>query len=397
MRFSGQTDTSQNGKARMITIDRISTEIVDLPTIRGHVLSMATMTVQSVVLVRMDFSDGSTGLGEGTSIGGLSYGSESPESIKSAIDCYLAPVLVGTDADNISAARNLIAKAVRGNPIARSAVEIALWDGLGKRLGVPVAQLFGGAVRQGIDVAWTLASGNSDTDIAEAEEMLETRRHRQFKLKIGKRALKDDLAHVGRIKAALGDRARLTVDVNQAWDLHTARDGLRGLEEIGVAMAEQPIDLRQRDQLKSLTDGSAIAVMADEALTGPVDAMRHAGDRAADAFAVKVAQSGGLANAAEVIAIAKAAGIGLYGGTMLESGVATAASLQLFCTVEHWAWGCELFGPLLFTDEVLAEPLVYRDFQVWLPEGPGIGVSLDEERVRRYRRGGAEPVAIVAE
>jgi len=381
----------------MNIIERISTEIIDLPTIRGHVLSMTTMTVQSIVLVRIRFSDGSTGLGEGTSIGGLSYGAESPESIRSAIDTYIAPPLLGRDGDNISAARIVIGKSARGNPIARAAVEMALWDGLARRLGVPVAQLFGGAVTDGIELAWTLASGNSERDIAEAEEMLALRRHRQFKLKIGKRPVAEDLAHVGRIRAALGDRARLTVDVNQAWDLHAARIGLKGLEEIGVAMVEQPVDARHLDQLRSLTDGFAIAVMADEALNGPVDALRHAGVRAADAFAVKVAQSGGLAAAAEVIAIARAAGIGLYGGTMLESGVATAASLQLFCTIAEWSWGCELFGPLLFTDEILTAPLEVRDFRLLLPAGPGIGVTLDEDKVAFHRRGGPAAVGMAAQ
>ena len=306
----------------MTKIESISTEIVDLPTIRGHVLSMTTMVVQSIVLVRVRFSDGSVGLGEGTSIGGLSYGSESPESIKAAIDTYIAPMLEGCDADNINHARTLIEKAVRGNPIARCAVEIALWDGLGKRLGVPVAALLGGAINTGMDVAWTLASGNSDQDIAEAEEMLARRRHRQFKLKIGKREVRDDIAHVARICSAVGDRATITVDVNQAWDMHDARWGLAGLQEIGVAMVEQPIDARMRDQLKALTDGYEIAVMADEALQGPVDALQHACDRGVDAFAVKIAQSGGLKRASEVISIAEAAGLGIYGGTCSRPGSA---------------------------------------------------------------------------
>ncbi|MCA8882073.1 MAG: muconate/chloromuconate family cycloisomerase [Rhodobacteraceae bacterium] len=371
----------------MTKIERVETEIVDLPTIRGHVLSMTTMVVQSIVLVRIRFSDGSVGLGEGTSIGGLSYGSESPESIRAAIDTYIAPMLEGEDADNINAARNLIERAVRGNPIARCAVETALWDGLGRRLGVSVAQLFGGAVRTGLDVAWTLASGNSEQDIAEAEEMLERRRHRQFKLKIGKRNVRDDIAHVGRICAAVGDRARITVDVNQAWDVFEARWGLAGLQEIGVAMVEQPIDARMRDQLRSLTDGYEIAVMADEALQGPVDALQHARDRGADAFAVKIAQSGGLKRGSEVISIAQAAGLGIYGGTMLEAGVGTAAALHLFSTVEKMHWGTELFGPLLFKDEILRTPLRYEDFQVHLPDGPGLGVELDDDKVNHYRRG----------
>lgn len=380
----------------MTKIDRITSEIVDLPTIRGHVLSMTTMTAQSIVLVRVQFSDGSEGLGEGTSIGGLSYGAESPESIKLAIDTYIAPILLGMDADNITAARLKIEKAVRGNPIARSAVEIALWDGLGKRLGLPVAQLFGGAVHEGLEVAWTLASGDSASDIDEAQEMLSRRRHRQFKLKIGKRALKDDLAHVERIKSALGNQATITVDVNQAWNVQDARRGLAGLEEIGVAMVEQPIEARFRDELAALTAGSNIAVMADEALTGPMDAMNHARSRAADAFAVKVAQSGGLFRAAEVVSIGHAAGLGLYGGTMLESGIATAASLQLFCTVEKLRWGCELFGPLLMKDEILANPIRYSNFQVKLPKGAGIGVTLDEDKVAFYTREGRKAMIALA-
>ncbi|AUR01631.1 muconate/chloromuconate family cycloisomerase [Phaeobacter inhibens] len=371
----------------MIKIDAIDTQIIDLPTIRGHVLSMATMTEQSVVLVEVLFSDGSTGIGEGTAIGGLSYGAESPESIQSAIETYIAPAIIGMDGDAVNAARLRAQKAVVGNPIARCAVENALWDGLGKRLGLPISTLMGGAVHTGLEVAWTLASGDSDKDIAEALEMLERRRHRQFKLKVGKRAVRDDLAHVGKIKAALGDKAVITVDVNQAWDMHSARWGLKGLQDIGVAMVEQPIPAVQRSGLSMLSKSYEIAVMADEALRGPEDALNHARCHAADAFAVKIAQSGGLSPASEVIAIGKAAGLGLYAGTMLESGVGTAAALQLFSTVETLQWGTELFGPLLFKDDILTTPLRYADFQVHLPEGPGCGVTLDQDKIKFYRRG----------
>lgn len=374
----------------MTRIERIETTIVDLPTIRGHVLSMTTMTVQSIVLVTIRFSDGSNGIGEGTSIGGLSYGAESPESIKLAIDTYLAPALLGLDGDNVSTATQLIQRVVRGNPIARCAVETALWDGLGRRLGVAVAQLFGGAVRRSMPVAWTLASGNSDKDIAEALQMLDTRRHNIFKLKIGKRAVRDDLAHVGAIKRAVGDAASVRVDVNQAWSVADARWGLAGLQDLGVDLVEQPIRSRFVKSLKALTDGYEIAVMADEALQGPEDALLVAADRSADVFAVKIAQSGGLKRAAEVVAIAEAADIGLYAGTMLEAGVGTAAALQLFSTVERLDWGGELFGPLLFKDEILTAPIVYRDFAVHLPDGPGIGVALDADKVAFYSRDRAD-------
>src|SRR5690606_3532323 len=238
-----------------------------------------------------------------------------------AVDSYIAPVLLGRDGDRIAAASGLTARAVKGNHAARAAVETALWDGLARRLGTSVAQLFGGRIHERLPVAWTLASGNSETDIAEAEQMLSERRHRDFKLKIGKRKVKEDLAHVAAIARAVGDRGTIRVDVNQAWSLTEARYGVKGLQEIGCVLVEQPVPRERLDGLRALTQGYEIAIMADEVLQGPADAMRVAAERAADVFAVKVCQSGGLMPAAEVIAIARAAGIGLYGGTMLESGL----------------------------------------------------------------------------
>lgn len=380
----------------MTKIDRIETTILDIPTIRGHVLSMATMRIQTAVLVRIRFSDGSEGLGEGTTIGGLSYGPESPESIVSAIDTYITPALLGRGANDVNGAIQLVDRLVKGNRIAKAAVEIALWDGLGKRLGVPVSRLFGGAVHSRLPVAWTLASGNSDTDIAEAQAMIEARRHNIFKLKIGKRDIEADIAHVARIKRAVGDAASVRVDVNQAWSLADARRGLRGLQEAGCELVEQPVPARHRKAMAELTRDHGIAVMADEALNGTEDALAVAAEHAADVFAVKVAQSGGLKRASEVIAIGQAAGLGLYGGTMLETGLGTAAALQLFATVETLHWGTEFFGPLLLTEDILAEPIAFRDFCVEIPAGPGIGATLDPDKIAFFRRDGGRTITAVA-
>lgn len=375
-----------SGAMALTKIDKITTLILDMPTVRGHVLSMTTMRVQSAVLVRIQFSDGSEGIGEGTTIGGLSYCPESPESIQMVIDTYITPALIGRDADQINGAIQLIDKGVQGNRIAKAAVEIALWDGLGKRLGVPASHLFGGAVHDQLPVAWTLASGSSETDITEAQEMVETRRHNIFKLKIGKRPVREDVAHVQKIKKALGDNVSIRVDVNQAWSLADARWGLKGLQEAGCELVEQPVPARYRNAMAELTDAYEIAVMADEALNGPEDALAVATAGAADVFAVKVAQSGGLKKASEVVAIGKAAGLGLYAGTMLETGLGTSAALQLFSTVETLDWGTELFGPLLLTDEILTEPLQFGDFCVGVPKGAGIGATLDPDKIAFYRR-----------
>ena len=370
----------------MSQIEKIDTFLVDLPTIRPHVLSMATMHRQTIVVVCIRCSDGIDGIGEGTTIGGLSYGNESPESIKLAIDTYISPILRTCDPSRVGQTMARIGQSVTGNHFAKSAIETALLDAQGKRVGLPVSELLGGRHCDELPVAWTLASSDTARDIEEAEHMLDLRRHNIFKLKIGKRAIKDDVAHVAAIKKALGDRASVRVDVNQAWDEASASGGLAMLEHAGVDLVEQPIARANRSGLARLAARFIIPIMADEALHGPDDAFDLASQAAADVFAVKIAQSGGLQAAGRVGAIADAAGIGLYGGTMLEAGIGTIASAHLFATFPHLAWGTELFGPLLLTEEILTEPLGYGDFALKVPDRPGLGVELDPDRIDFFRR-----------
>lgn len=369
-----------------LSIVSVETLLVDVPTIRAHKLSVATMNHQTLVLVRITASDGIVSWGEGTTIGGLAYGEESPQSIKVNVDTYVAPLLVGEDPRAVARLMAQVNQRIQGNRFAKCAVETALYDGQAKRLGVPLSELFGGRVRESIPVAWTLASGDTRRDIAEAERMLELRRHNVFKLKIGLRSVKDDVAHVAAIKRALGDMASVRIDANQAWSVTQALEGLRMLADAGIDMAEQPIAAHDKLGLRRLTQANILPVMADEALHGPRDAFEVASTQAADIFAVKINQSGGLRGAAQVAGIAQAAGIALYGGTMLEGAVGTLASAQVFSTFHDLAWGTELFGPLLLTEEILAEPLPYRDFSLQLPTRPGLGLEIDEAKLARLRR-----------
>lgn len=367
-------------------ITNIETFLVDVPTIRPHKLSVATMHTQTLVLVRVRCEDGIHGWGEATTIGGLAYGEESPESIKANIDTHIAPLLMGMDASGVAKAMAKLRKAIQGNRFAKCAIETALLDAQARRLRVPLSELLGGRVRDALPVAWTLASGDTARDIAEAEQMLELRRHRIFKLKIGLRAVDQDVAHVLAIKRALGDRASVRVDVNQAWSELDAVRGIRALEAGGIDLIEQPIKANNVAGLARLARRFDVAIMADEALHGPDDAMTLARSDAADVFAVKITQSGGLLPAAEVATVARLNGIGLYGGTMLEGGIGTAATAQLCSTFAELAWDTELFGPLLLTEEVLAEPLVYRDFLLRVPTGPGLGVEVDLDKLRALQR-----------
>jgi muconate cycloisomerase len=371
-------------------IERVETFLVDLPTIRPHKLSMTTVSGQTLMLVRIYASDGIVGVGEGTTIGGLAYGAESPESMKLAIDTYFSPHLLQGNPNQIGALMTTIGKFVRGNHFAKCAVETALLDALGKRNGLSVADLLGGRVRDRLPVGWTLASGDTARDIAEAEEMLSRRRHNVFKLKIGRNEVGADIAHVAAIKRAVGDRASVRVDVNQAWSETTAAKAIAQLEAAGVDLVEQPIAQSNRHGMARLAANAIMPIMADEALHGPETAFDYASHSAADVFAVKIAQSGGLFAGGRVAAIADAAGIGLYGGTMLEGAVGSVASAQLFATLPRLEWGTELFGPLLLTEEILTEPLDYSEFSLAIPTGSGLGITLDESKLNRFRRDRAE-------
>jgi muconate cycloisomerase len=368
------------------TVHSIEATLVDLPTIRAHQLAMATMQQQTLVIVRLRCSDGVEGIGEATTIGGLSYGDESPEGIKLTIDTYLAPALAGVDATNINAAMARLNKIARGNRFAKCSLEMALLDAQAKRLNVPLSSLLGGAVRPTLPVLWTLASGNTQRDIDEAETLLAERRHNTFKLKIGRRSVRDDVAHVSAIKRALGERARVTVDVNQAWNEAEAATGIAMLEAAGIDLIEQPTPREQRGALARLAARFVVPIMADEALTGPEDAVELVRGACADVFALKIAKSGGIHAMLRTAAVGDAAGIALYGGTMLEGSIGTIAAAHGFCALPQLAWGTELFGPLLMRDDIITERPVYRDFDLHLPPGPGLGLVIDEDKLAFYRR-----------
>lgn len=364
----------------------IETLLVEIPTIRPHKMAVATMQTQTLVLVKISTEDGFVGWGEATTIGGLGYGDESPESIKTNIDTYFAPLLKSLTGLNVAQTVQTLKKHINGNRFAKCAIQTALLDIQAQRLGIPVSELLGGRLRDSVPVLWVLASGDTEKDIAEAKKMIEAKRHNIFKLKIGSRAVEADVEHVLAIKKALGKDISIRVDVNRAWSELQAVKGIQLLQDGGVNLIEQPCAIDNIDAMQRLTRKFDIAIMADESLMGPQTAYQLAKCNAASVFAVKVAQSGGLMEGCVVGKIAQLAGIDLYGGTMLEGPVGTIASAHVFSTFENLAYGTELFGPLLLTEQILKTPLQYQNFELALPKGTGLGIELDENKIDNLRR-----------
>lgn len=370
------------------TICEINAEIVDLPIRRPHRFASHTMRHASHLIVRVRTEEGLEGIGEGTTPGGPWWGGESVETMKAMIDSYLALALIGENATRVGRVLEKMDHVAARNAFAKAAVEMACHDILGKALGVPLCDLLGGPLCDSLPVLWTLAAGDADRDIAEAEEKLEAGLHSRFKVKVGAADMDAELKRLARISYALGDRAQLTIDPNGSWDELKTVQALPRLAEIGVSMLEQPVPDWNLAGMARLTGAELLPIMADECVRSVHDALAVAGRRAAHVFSLKVLKSGGITRTQKTAAVAEAAGIRCFGGTSLETSVGTAASMNLFCAVPNLTEGCELFGPLLLADDVVEEPLEYRDFRVWRPRRPGLGVALDKEKVAHYRRSG---------
>ena len=371
---------------RDLAIQAISSTIVDVPTVRRHKLAQTSVTAQSYVIVEVRLANGVTGVGEAATLGGPRWSEESVEAIKANIDAYVAPALLGLPADRFTDAGARMDAAAKRNNAAKAAVDTALFDAVGKTLDVPAAVLLGGVVRDRVPVLWTLASGDPDQEIAEAEAKLAARLHNTFKVKIGAQEPAADLARLRRLAGALEGRATFIVDANQAWDEHTAVRYLPALAETGVRLVEQPLPAWNLLGMARVRTRSAVPLMADECVFSAHDMLDVARAAAADVVSLKLVKHAGLLNLRSVAAVAEAAGIGLYGGCLLESSIGAAAHLHAFAGLRTLDWGCEHFGPQILTDDLVQEPVRFADFHIHLPAGPGLGVTLDRGKLRRYAR-----------
>jgi muconate cycloisomerase len=369
-----------------LTINEIKSTIVDVPTVRKHKLSSLSVTAQSYVIVELRLGNGVIGIGEAATLGGPRWSEESVEGIKATIDTYLAPALIGSAADRFEAARIRMDEAAKRNNAAKGAIDSALFDAVGKTLGVPAVQLLGGVVRESVPVLWTLASGDPVQEIEEAEKKIAAGMHNTFKVKIGAQTPEADMARMRRLASALEGRASLIVDANQAWDETTALRCLPVLAEIGVTLIEQPVPAWNILGMARLRTRSTVPLMADECVFSAHDMLDVIRAGAADVVSLKLVKHGGLLAMREVASVAQAAGIGLYGGCLLESSIGAAAHLHVFAGLRDLSWGCEHFGPQILTGDLVTEPLRFADFHIHLPTGSGLGVTLDPEQLRRYAR-----------
>ncbi|WP_082658132.1 muconate/chloromuconate family cycloisomerase [Paracoccus sp. MKU1] len=366
-------------------IAAVETMIVDVPTTRRHRLSNTEISFQSYVIVRTALADGTIGYGEAATLGGPRWAEESVEAIKANIDAYLAPAIIGQSALDFEANNLAMQKAATRNNAARAGVDSALFDAAGKSLGLPVSQFLGGALRDRIEVLWALASGDAEQEIEEARAKLAAREHRRFKIKLGFHEPAEDMARLTRIVEALPD-CEIVCDVNQAWTEATAIRYLPRLAELGIVLIEQPLRPGLSAATARIAARSKIPVMTDEAAFSGPEIVGQAVAAAGSVYSLKLVKSGGLLELKRAAGIAQACGMELYGGCLLETGIGAAAHLAVFSTLPRLEWGCEHFGPKIVKTDLTNGEILFQDFHIHCPKGPGLGISINEAALRQMAR-----------
>ena len=367
-------------------IRSIAATIIEAPTVRRHKLSNTEIAHQGFVLVRVQLENGVTGIGEASTLGGPRWAEESVESIWAAIANYLEPVLVGQNAMLFEANAVRMSKAATRNFAAKAAVESALFDAVGHTLGLPVSALLGGQVRDRMGVIWALASGDAGQELEEAREKLRLRHHKDFKIKLGFNSPEADIVRLQHLRAGLGDDVKLIVDVNQAWTEALCIRLFPALEELNVALIEQPVQASQREAMARVAARTCIPLLIDEAAFTNSELASVATQACGSVYSLKLVKSGGLLELKRAAGIAQAFGIELYGGCLLESSIGAAAHMAVFSTLPRLEWGSEHFGPRILVEDLVATPLVFEEFEIRVPAGPGLGVTLDEDKVRMMAR-----------
>jgi len=366
-----------------LKIARAVVTLIKIPVVRAHKMAIGTTHHLEDVILRLYTADGLEGLGEAPHMVGISLKGESPYTVLEMLRRRLLPAVFGRSPLDLEGLQGAMDAAVPWNLRAKSAINLAAYDLAGKALGVPVYTLMGGKVRDAIPLSWSIPITDVEKGANEAKGMV-GRGWRIIKVKVGRPNPDDDVEMVRVIRDAVGPRVSVRVDANQAYSVKTAIRTARKLERYEVTFFEQPVAWWDLDGLAEVSRTTELPIMADESCTTVIDAMEIAKRRAAQILSIYVCSPGGILNSKKVATVGAAAGIDSYVGGALESAIGAAAGLHFAASTPSVTYGCELGGQFLLAEDIAQVPLTFRDGALVVPDGPGLGVAVDEGKVRKY-------------
>ena len=383
----------------MASIEKIETIHVSVPTRRVHKWAGLSEAIGGYLLVKVSGDNGLEGWGEAPVLKdwGGDYGryfGETPEITRIVIDKHLAPAVTGADIANIVELHERMEKVIRGYPYAKAAVEMATYDLLGRTLGVPVYTLLGGIARSAIPVTHSIGLLEIDEAVSECvmvvEEGIKT-----IKLKVGVNAARD-VDIVREVRSVVGEGVELCIDANCGYDSPAeAIRVFRSIEPYRIKYFEQPVAGIAR--LAKVSQAIDVPVMADESAWNVHDVIDIVGCQAAEIVSIYTTKPGGLYNAMQVGAVARAAGLQCNVNGSVELGVGNLANIHLAAASPAVTLSCvvpvstpaeaqkgQLAG-IYYTDDLIAEPFTFAEGAIRVPDGPGFGIDVSPEKVERYR------------
>lgn len=325
------------------------------------------------LILRLETDDGCTGLGEASPVPG--FGGDTLADAEQALAEWL-PAVVGREVEEVHQ--------LPASTAAACALDTALLDLQGQRAGVPVAGLLGGSSRRVVPVNATIVAPAPDAAAAAARAAVEAG-FGCVKLKVGLAPTPgEELVRIAAVRAAIGPAVELRLDANGAWDAAGAVALLRAAESLDLALVEQPVPAGDLAGMAAVRRRVGVPIAADESAGTPERARRVIAAEAADALVVKPMLTGGLRAARAVVDLARDAGLRAIVTTTIDAGVGVVAALHLAAILSPPVPACGLAtGPLLAAD-LLSEPLRAAGGMMRPPDGPGLGVALDEAQLGRF-------------
>jgi L-alanine-DL-glutamate epimerase-like enolase superfamily enzyme len=371
---------------------------VELPPRREWLWRGLQQPLGRWVVIKLTTTSGIVGVGEATPLAdwggdfGRYYG-ETVGTVCHVVRDVLAPSLVGRRVESVGEVTSAMNTGLRGHPYAKAAIEMALHDALGKGAGLPVSAFLGGSIRSGVVLAHMIGLMPVAEAVAEAQAAVgDGIRALQVK---GNGDARRDVELIGRLRETLSGDVHLRLDANCGYrSVLEAVRAIKALADAGVDIIEQPIE--GLDRLAAVRSEVSTPIIADESVWSPVDAQQLIRDGAADAISIYVAKAGGLRPAREIAELADLAGVRCDVNGSLESGIGTAANLHLAAAAPAIDLPCVISASApkgsgvaaagrYYSDDLLASPLTLRDGVLHVPEGPGLGVELDQEKLEAYR------------
>ena len=333
------------------------------------------------VLVRVTTDDGLVGVAEAPPRP-FTYG-ETQASIIAVIDSIFAPAVVGLDVVERERIHQRLSRTV-GNPTAKSALDMAIWDALGQSLGFSVTDLLGGYTDR-MRVSHMLGFDDPAAMVAEAERMRDTYGITTFKVKVGRHPFTLDTAVVRALRAGLGDAVELYVDGNRGWSASESARAMAEMADLGLTFAEELCPADDVLGRRWLVTQLGVPFIADESVVTPAELTREILGGSATAASIKTARTG--FTTSRRVHHPEGLGIELVMGNQIDGQLGSLCSVAFGSAFELTSRRAgELSNFLDMTDDLLAEPLEIHAGELVARSGPGLGAVIDPDKLAHYRQ-----------